>query len=50
MEKIKPYVEKITGDNRNGFRGGRPVIDNIFVLKLINEKIWDYDQAVQYLM
>jgi len=38
-EKIKPYIEKITGEYQNGFRDGRPVIDNIFVLKIINEKM-----------
>ena len=48
LEKIKPYIEKITGDYQNGFRDGRSVIDNIFVLKIINEKIWEY-QNVQYL-
>jgi len=25
------------------------VFDNIFVLKIINEKIWEYNQSVQYL-
>jgi hypothetical protein len=40
---------KITGDYQNGFRDGRSVIDNIFALKIINEKIWVYDQSVQYL-
>jgi len=48
MGKIKPYIEKITGDHQNGCREGRSVIDNIFVLKLINEKICDYNQSVQY--
>ena len=48
LEKIKPYIEKITRDYQNGFRDGRSVIDNIFVLK-INEKIWEYNQNVQYL-
>jgi hypothetical protein len=37
--KIKPYSEAITGDCRNGCRGGRSVIDNIFALKIINKKI-----------
>ena len=41
LEKIKPYIEKITGDYQNGFRDGRSVIDNIFVLKIINTKIWE---------
>ena len=49
MEKIKPYIEKITGNYQNGFRDGRSVIDNIFVLKIMNEKIWEYNQSVQYL-
>ena len=41
-EKIKPYIEKFTGDCQNGFRDGRSVIDNIFVLKIMNEEIWEY--------
>jgi hypothetical protein len=49
LEKIKPYVEKTMGDYQNGFRDGRSVTDNIFVLKIINEKIWEYNYNVQYL-
>jgi hypothetical protein len=37
------------GDYQNRFRDGRSVIDNIFALKIINEKIWEYNQSVQYL-
>jgi hypothetical protein len=37
------------GDYQNGFGDGRSVIDNIFVLKIINEIIWEYNQSVQYL-
>jgi len=29
-------------------RDGRSVTDNIFVLKIINKKIWEYNQIVQY--
>jgi hypothetical protein len=43
LEKIKPYIEKITGDYQNGFRDGRSVIESIFALKIINEKIWEYN-------
>jgi len=39
LEKIKPYNEKVMGDYQNGFRDGRSVIDNIFALKIINEKL-----------
>jgi len=33
LEKIKPYIEKITRNYQNGLRDGRSVIDNIFALK-----------------
>ena len=49
LEKIKPYIGKITGDYQNGFRDGRSVPDNISVLKIINKIIWEYNQSVQYL-
>ena len=49
LGKIKPYIEKIMGGYQNGFRDGRAVIDNIFALKIINKKIWAYNQSVQYL-
>jgi hypothetical protein len=37
------------GEYQNGFRDRRSVIDNIFALKIINEKIWEYNQSVQYI-
>jgi len=37
-------------DYQDGFRDGRFVIDNIFVMKIIKEKIWEYNQSVQYLL
>jgi len=49
LKKLKPCIEKFTGDYQNGFRGGGSVIEDIFVLKIINEKIWEYNQNVQYL-
>jgi len=49
LEKIKTYIEKNTRDYLNGFRDGRSVIDNIFLPKIINEKIWEYNQSAQYL-
>jgi hypothetical protein len=45
LGKIKPYIEKIMGDFQNGFKDGRYVIDGIFALKIINEKIWEYNQC-----
>ena len=49
MGKIKPYIEKVVGDKQNGFRDGRSVIDDIFALKIINEKLREYNQSAQYL-
>jgi hypothetical protein len=49
LGKIKPYVGKVMGDYQNGFRDGRSEIENIFALKIINKKLWEYNQHVQYL-
>jgi len=49
LGKIKPYIEKIKGDYQNGFRDGISITDNIFALKIINEKISEYNQSVQNL-
>jgi len=35
---------------QNGFRDGRCVINNIFALKIINEKLLEYNQSRQYLL
>ena len=37
------------GGNQNGFRDGQYVIDNMFALKIINQKIREYNQSVPYL-
>jgi hypothetical protein len=49
LGKIKPYIKKVIGNYQNGFRDGRSVTDNIFALRIINEKLWEYNQSVQYL-
>ena len=49
LGKIKPYIDKVTRDYQNGFRDGRSVIDNIFALRITNEKLWEYNQSVHYL-
>jgi len=49
LGKIKPYTEKVMGDYQNGFRYERSVIDKIFALKIIKEKLWEYNQSAQYL-
>ena len=49
LGKIKLYIENVMGDYQNGFIEGRSVIDNIFALRIINEKLWEYKQSVQYI-
>jgi len=49
LGKIKPCIEKIKGEYQNGFRDGRSVIDKISALKIINKKIWVYNQSIHYL-
>jgi len=49
LGKTKPYTEKVMGGYQNRFRDERSVIDNIFAFKIINEKLWEYNQSVQYL-
>ena len=49
LGKMKPSIEKVLGDYQNGFRNGRSVIDSIFALRIINQKLWEYNQSVQYL-
>ena len=49
LGKIKPYIEKVMGDYQDGFRDGRSVINTIFALRITNEKLWEYNQSVQYL-
>jgi hypothetical protein len=46
LGKIKPYIGKVMWDYQNGFRDGRSVIDNIYALKIINEKLWEYNRSV----
>jgi hypothetical protein len=48
LEKIKLYIENVTEDYQNGYIDGTSVIDNMFVLKITNENIWEYNQGVQY--
>jgi len=49
LGKIKADIENVMGDYQNGFRDERSVIENIFALRVINEKLWEYNQIVHYL-
>jgi len=49
LKKIKPYIEKISGVYQDGFRDGRSVMGRIFILKIMNEKIWEYNQCAIFI-
>lgn len=46
LERTKPYTEEILGDYQCGFRPGRSTIDQIFTIRQIMEKCWEYDREL----
>ena len=46
MGRFTPYVDEIIGDHQCGFRCNRSTIDNIFCIRQILEKKWEYDGTV----
>ncbi|KAI5718850.1 hypothetical protein M8J76_001122 [Diaphorina citri] len=49
LARLKPLAEDILGDYQCGFRGNRSTTDNIFAVKMVNEKMWEFNRSVQYL-
>ena len=43
-EKMKPYVEDILGEYQAGFRQGRSTNDQLFIIRQIIEKMWEYNK------
>jgi sorting nexin-29 len=44
--KLEPYAEKVLRDYQAGFRQGRSTIDQIFTVKQMLEKCWEYNTSV----
>jgi hypothetical protein len=44
--KLEPYAEKVLGYYQAGFRPGRSTIDQIFTVKQMLEKCWEYNISV----
>ncbi|RLU18394.1 hypothetical protein DMN91_008751 [Ooceraea biroi] len=42
-ERLEPYAEEILGEYQAGFRRGRSTSDQLFVVRQIAEKFWEFD-------
>ena len=49
LRSLTQYVDEIIGDHQCGFRRNRSTIDQIFCIRQILEKKWDYDGTVRQL-
>ena len=49
LGRLTPYVDEIIGDHQLGFRRNRSIIDQIFCIRQILEKKWEYDGTVHQL-
>ncbi|KAJ4443079.1 hypothetical protein ANN_04729 [Periplaneta americana] len=49
LRRLAPYVDEIIGDHQCGFRRNRSTIDQIFCIRQIMEKKWEYKGTVHQL-
>ena len=49
LSRLNPYAEEIIGDRHCGFRRSRSTTDDIFCIRQILEKKWEYNEAMQHL-
>jgi hypothetical protein len=47
--QLNPYIDEIIGDHQCGFRRNRSTTDEIFCLRQILEKKWEYNETVHQL-
>jgi hypothetical protein len=50
LAKLTPYVNEIIGDHQCGFHRNRPTADQIFYIRQILEKKWEYNGTVYQLL
>ncbi|KAL4082900.1 hypothetical protein QTP88_029554 [Uroleucon formosanum] len=46
LDRIKPWAEEIIGDYQTSYRQNRSMIDQIFILRQVLQKTWEYDKSV----
>jgi hypothetical protein len=49
LARLNPYVNEIVGDHQCGFRRSRPTMDQIFYIRQVLEKKWEYNGTVHQL-
>jgi hypothetical protein len=49
LSRLIPYADEIIGDHQCGFRRNRSTIDQIFYIRQILEKKWEYNGTVHRL-
>jgi hypothetical protein len=49
LSRLGPYIDEISGDHQCGFRRNRSTTDQIFCIRQILEKTWEYNETVHQL-
>ncbi|PNF20106.1 hypothetical protein B7P43_G04793 [Cryptotermes secundus] len=49
LSRLSPYVDEIIGDHQCGFRRNKSTTEQIFCIRQILEKKWEYDETVHQL-
>jgi sorting nexin-29 len=49
LSRLSPYIDEIIGDHQCGFRRNRTTTDQIFCIRQILEKKWEYNETVHHL-
>jgi sorting nexin-29 len=49
LSRLTPYIDEIIGDHQCGFRSNRSTTSQIFCIRQIPEKKWEYNETVHQL-
>jgi hypothetical protein len=49
LSRLNPYIDEIIGDYQCGFQRSRSTTDQIFCIRQILEKKWEYNETVHQL-
>ncbi|XP_060518453.1 uncharacterized protein LOC132697176 [Cylas formicarius] len=49
LDRLKPYANEIVGEYQCGFRKDRSTIDQVFTIKQIMEKCWEFNKELHQL-